>query len=84
MLRFILESIEGSGAKANVANAQIIDVTSNNTYYVFLSGFSVTYVLTDFGAARALADEETFTSIYGTEEYLVRRSFFFFYRFKFL
>lgn len=29
------------------------------------------YMLTDFGAARALEEEETFTSIYGTEEYLV-------------
>lgn len=28
------------------------------------------YMLTDFGAARALEEEETFTSIYGTEEYL--------------
>ncbi|KAK3103172.1 hypothetical protein FSP39_017003 [Pinctada imbricata] len=28
------------------------------------------YQLTDFGAARHLQDEETFTSIYGTEEYL--------------
>ena len=36
--------------------------------------FSVTYVLTDFGGARALDDEETFTSIYGTEEYLVSRA----------
>lgn len=37
-------------------------------------------MLTDFGAARALEEEETFTSIYGTEEYLViidfRRSIF--------
>ena len=29
------------------------------------------YKLTDFGAARRLEEEETFTSIYGTEEYLV-------------
>ena len=29
------------------------------------------YKLTDFGAARELQDDETFTSIYGTEEYLV-------------
>lgn len=28
------------------------------------------YKLTDFGAARRLEEEETFTSIYGTEEYL--------------
>ncbi|XP_062602166.1 serine/threonine-protein kinase TBK1-like [Saccostrea cucullata] len=28
------------------------------------------YKLTDFGAARKLEEEETFTSIYGTEEYL--------------
>ena len=37
----------------------------------YLSICSTTYVLTDFGAARALDEEETFTSIYGTEEYLV-------------
>lgn len=30
------------------------------------------YKLTDFGAARELEDDETFESIYGTEEYLVR------------
>uniref|UniRef100_A0A8B9JSR9 Inhibitor of nuclear factor kappa B kinase subunit epsilon n=1 Tax=Astyanax mexicanus TaxID=7994 RepID=A0A8B9JSR9_ASTMX len=30
------------------------------------------YKLTDFGAARELEDDETFMSIYGTEEYLVR------------
>ena len=33
-------------------------------------------MLTDFGAARALEDEEKFTSIYGTEEYLVTKTFF--------
>uniref|UniRef100_A0A671LPP1 Inhibitor of nuclear factor kappa-B kinase subunit epsilon-like n=1 Tax=Sinocyclocheilus anshuiensis TaxID=1608454 RepID=A0A671LPP1_9TELE len=31
------------------------------------------YKLTDFGAARELEDDEKFVSIYGTEEYLVRR-----------
>lgn len=31
------------------------------------------YKLTDFGAARELDDDEKFQSIYGTEEYLVRR-----------
>lgn len=30
------------------------------------------YKLTDFGAARELEDDESFSSIYGTEEYLVR------------
>lgn len=30
------------------------------------------YKITDFGAARELQDDETFTSIYGTEEYLVK------------
>ena len=30
------------------------------------------YKLTDFGAARDLNDDENFTSLYGTEEYLVR------------
>ena len=34
-------------------------------------------MLTDFGAARALEDEEKFTSIYGTEEYLVTKTIFF-------
>ena len=29
------------------------------------------YKLADFGAARELADEENFTSLHGTEEYLV-------------
>lgn len=33
-------------------------------------------MLTDFGAARALEDEEKFTSIYGTEEYLVTQTIF--------
>lgn len=33
-------------------------------------------MLTDFGAARALEDEEKFTSIYGTEEYLVTKNIF--------
>lgn len=39
------------------------------------------YKLTDFGAARELEDDEKFVSIYGTEEYLVRRkcSLIFFY-----
>ena len=29
------------------------------------------YKITDFGAARELQEDETFMSIYGTEEYLV-------------
>ena len=33
--------------------------------------FSFVYKLTDFGAARELAPEQEFVSIYGTEEYLV-------------
>lgn len=32
------------------------------------------YKLTDFGAARRLDDDEKFVSVYGTEEYLVRRA----------
>lgn len=32
------------------------------------------YKLTDFGAARELEDDEQFVSLYGTEEYLVRKS----------
>lgn len=31
------------------------------------------YKLTDFGAARELEDDEKFISIYGTEEYLVKK-----------
>ena len=34
---------------------------------------SFVYKLTDFGAARELAPEQEFMSIYGTEEYLVGR-----------
>ena len=37
----------------------------------FFFYFRSIYKLTDFGAARQLDDEENFTSIYGTEEYLV-------------
>lgn len=37
--------------------------------YIDDTGQSI-YKLTDFGAARQLEDEENFTSIYGTEEYL--------------
>lgn len=37
------------------------------------------YKLTDFGAARELDDDEKFVSIYGTEEYLVRRKCCFIY-----
>ncbi|XP_052284351.1 serine/threonine-protein kinase TBK1-like isoform X2 [Dreissena polymorpha] len=33
------------------------------------------YKLTDFGAARELQEDETFTSIYGTEEYLYPRMY---------
>ena len=35
--------------------------------------FRAIYKLTDFGAARELEEEEQFMSLYGTEEYLVRR-----------
>lgn len=35
-------------------------------------GHSV-YKLTDFGAARELEDDEQFVSLYGTEEYLVKK-----------
>ena len=38
---------------------------------IFFFYFRSIYKLTDFGAARQLDDEENFTSIYGTEEYLV-------------
>lgn len=37
--------------------------------YLNSDGFSV-YKLTDFGAARSLDEDENFTSLYGTEEYL--------------
>ncbi len=36
---------------------------------------SPVYKLADFGAARQLQDEENFTSLYGTEEYLVSINF---------
>lgn len=36
-------------------------------------GHSV-YKLTDFGAARELEDDEQFVSLYGTEEYLVKKN----------
>lgn len=36
---------------------------------------SLTFKLTDFGAAKEIGKSEEFTSMYGTEEYLV--SFFF-------
>ena len=41
---------------------------SNRT---ILYSFRSVYKLTDFGAARELAPEQEFVSIYGTEEYLV-------------
>lgn len=34
--------------------------------------FSFVYKLTDFGTARELKPDQEFTSIHGTEEYLVR------------
>lgn len=40
--------------------------------FVGLDG-STQYKLTDFGAARELDDDQQFMSLYGTEEYLVRR-----------
>ena len=41
--------------------------------FVFLN-YSCSYIfkLADFGTARKLAPEEKFTSLHGTEEYLVR------------
>jgi hypothetical protein len=47
-----------SGAKTRLLNINILSRSI--------------YMLTDFGAARTLDEEETFTSIYGTEEYLVK------------
>ena len=41
----------------------------NNLFLPFFC--SCVYKLTDFGAARELAPEQLFVSIYGTEEYLV-------------
>lgn len=38
--------------------------------------YSPVYILTDFGAAKELGEEETFMSIYGTEEYIVNIDFF--------
>ena len=37
----------------------------------FHNHFRSVYKITDFGAARELQEDETFMSIYGTEEYLV-------------
>jgi hypothetical protein len=45
-----------------------VDKHFSLAYYSFCRSI---YKLTDFGAARKLEEEETFTSIYGTEEYLV-------------
>jgi hypothetical protein len=39
---------------------------------------SVVFKLTDFGAAKELAEGDEFTSMYGTEEYLVRISYLFY------
>lgn len=49
-------------------NALMIHVYNHIYINVFCRSI---YKLTDFGAARRLEEEETFTSIYGTEEYLV-------------
>ncbi|KAH3816283.1 inhibitor of nuclear factor kappa-B kinase subunit epsilon-like [Dreissena polymorpha] len=46
------------------------DIKPGNILKRIESNGSSTYVLTDFGAARELGEDETFMSIYGTEEYI--------------
>ncbi|XP_052213584.1 serine/threonine-protein kinase TBK1-like isoform X3 [Dreissena polymorpha] len=46
------------------------DIKPDNILKRIESNGSSTYVLTDFGAARELGEDETFMSIYGTEEYI--------------
>jgi serine/threonine protein kinase len=50
---------------------EFLDNGSTEDIKDFFFYFRSIYKLTDFGAARQLDDEENFTSIYGTEEYLV-------------
>ncbi|XP_053378438.1 serine/threonine-protein kinase TBK1-like isoform X2 [Mercenaria mercenaria] len=46
------------------------DIKPGNIMKMVDEDGSPVYILTDFGAARELGDEETFMSIYGTEEYI--------------
>lgn len=50
------------------------DIKPGNIMRVIGEDGRSVYKLTDFGAARELEDDEQFVSLYGTEEYLVRRS----------
>lgn len=50
------------------------DLKPGNIMRTFAEDGSSVYKLTDFGAARELADNEQFQSLYGTEEYLVSLS----------
>ena len=52
-----------------LARSAYVDVDSIVNVIPFLC--RSVYKITDFGAARELQDDETFMSIYGTEEYLV-------------
>ena len=51
------------------------DIKPGNIMRRLGSDRSPVYKLADFGAARQLQDEENFTSLYGTEEYLVSINF---------
>ncbi|KAK6176923.1 hypothetical protein SNE40_015127 [Patella caerulea] len=46
------------------------DIKPGNIMRCFTESGKVSFKLTDFGAARELEEEENFTSMYGTEEYL--------------
>lgn len=50
------------------------DIKPGNIMRVIGEDGRSVYKLTDFGAARELEDDEQFVSLYGTEEYLVRRN----------
>lgn len=49
------------------------DIKPGNIMRVIGEDGRSVYKLTDFGAARELEDDEQFVSLYGTEEYLVRK-----------
>lgn len=50
------------------------DIKPGNIMRVIGEDGCSVYKLTDFGAARELEDDEQFVSLYGTEEYLVRKT----------
>lgn len=50
------------------------DIKPGNIMKVTSDDGTAIYKLADFGAARELQDDENFVSLYGTEEYLVRKN----------